>query len=272
MNNQYEQEHQRDLQRLRGLRPIDDDFMRCLFKDNLPLAQLVLRIMTGISDLVLLREETQKDLKRLVGARSICIDVFGEDSRGRKYDLEVQRADSGARPKRARYHSSAMDIEYLNAGQEFEDLPETYTIFVTENDVFEQDLGFYPVERMNLSTGKPFEDGEHILYINGQYQGEDELGRLMHDFRCSSPDDMFINELAERTRYFKENPEGVEYMCKAMEDMRNEALERGLERGKEEKLVENLKSLMITLKLTAQQALDALQVPMDQQSKYLSRL
>ena len=31
-----EYEHQVDLQRLRGLRLIDDDFMRCLFKDNLP--------------------------------------------------------------------------------------------------------------------------------------------------------------------------------------------------------------------------------------------
>ena len=115
MNELYEQEHERDLQRLRGLRPMDDDFMRCLFKDNLPLAQMVLRIMTGIKDLVLIKEETQRDMKRLVGARSICLDVYGIDSNNKRYDLEVQRADRGARPKRARYHSSAMDIEVLNA-------------------------------------------------------------------------------------------------------------------------------------------------------------
>ena len=164
--NYYELQHERDLQRLRGLRPIDDDFMRCLFKDNLPLAQMVLRIMTGIKDLVLIREDTQSDLKRLVGARSICLDVFGIDSNNKRYDLEVQRADSGARPKRARYHSSAMDIESLDTGQEFEDLPETYTIFVTENDVFLKGDAAYPIERINLATGQPFEDGEHILYIN----------------------------------------------------------------------------------------------------------
>ena len=29
---------------------------------------------------------------------------------------------------------------------------------------------------------------------------------------------MKIKELADKTRYFKETPEGVEYMCKAMED------------------------------------------------------
>lgn len=42
-----EWEHQEDLKRLREFRPIDDNFMRCLFKDNIPLAQLVLRIITG---------------------------------------------------------------------------------------------------------------------------------------------------------------------------------------------------------------------------------
>ena len=35
-----EREHQEDLRRLRDFRPIDDDFMRCLFKDNIPLAEL----------------------------------------------------------------------------------------------------------------------------------------------------------------------------------------------------------------------------------------
>lgn len=60
-----EREHQEDLQRLRGFRPIDDDFMRGMFKKNLPLAQFVLRIITGKSDLVLTSCETQADLKLL---------------------------------------------------------------------------------------------------------------------------------------------------------------------------------------------------------------
>ena len=51
--NEAEQKRQQDLERLRRLRPIDDDFMRCLFKDNIPLAELVLRIITGKPDLVI---------------------------------------------------------------------------------------------------------------------------------------------------------------------------------------------------------------------------
>lgn len=144
-----EEEHKRNLEQLAAYRPLDDDFMRELFRDNLPLARYVLRVITGIDDLVLTREETQADMKRLVGGLSICLDVFGEDSKGRKFDLEVQRADSGARPKRARYHSSAMDVEFLQKNQEFEELPITYTIFITENDVFNAGEALYPIE---LST------------------------------------------------------------------------------------------------------------------------
>ena len=50
---QQEKKHLEDLQRLRGFRPIYDDFMRCLFKDNIPLIELVLRILTNQPDLVI---------------------------------------------------------------------------------------------------------------------------------------------------------------------------------------------------------------------------
>lgn len=255
-----EKYHQEDLQRLRGFRPIDDTFMRCLFRDNLPLAQFVLRIITGKPDLILTREETQKDLKRLLGARSLCLDVHGVDSEDREYDIEVQRADRGARPERARYHSAAMDIEALDAGQEFEALPETYTIFVTENDFFGTGAGLYPIERMNMVTNAPFNDREHILYVNGQYNADDELGWLMHDFLCSDPDDMHYELLAVRSRYFKEDPKGVSEMCKAMEDMRNEALERGRTEGHLNTLIESVRSLKAKLGLSDQQVKDALNI------------
>ncbi|MGX8706265.1 MAG: PD-(D/E)XK nuclease family transposase [bacterium] len=256
------------LRKLRMLRPIDDTFMRCLFRDDLPLAQFVLRIITGKADLVLTREETQKDLKRLLGARSLCLDVHGVDSEGRQYDLEIQRADSGARPERARYHAAAMDIEALDAGQEFEELPETYTIFVTENDFFGLSVGLYPIERINLATRLPFNDREHILYVNGQYNGEDELGRLMHDFRCSSPADMHFDMLAERSRYYKEDPKGVSDMCRIMEDLYNEGRAEGRAEGRTEgrmegrlnNMIESVRNLKEKLGFTDQQARDTLNI------------
>lgn len=257
-------EQQADLQRLAKLRPIDDDFMRCLFKDNIPLAEFVLRIITGKKDLVITDCETQRDMKRLAGARSICLDAYGTDSDGKKYDLEIQKAEAGADPHRARYHSSVMDVENLHSGQEFQELPDTYTIFITEKDFFGMDRPVYPIERINLAAGNFFEDGEHILYINGAYQGDSELGRLMHDFNCTKADDMNFEPMAERTRYLKENPEGVRQMCKVMEDMRNETTETVL--------LQSIKNLMETMKLTADQAMEALKISENDKIKYAGKL
>ena len=82
----------------------------------------------------------------------------------------------------------------------------------------------YSIERMNLDTGKPFDDGEHILYVNGEYRGDSDIGKLMHDFSCTDANEMNFELMAERTRYLKENPKGVSEMCKVMEDMRKESL------------------------------------------------
>ena len=119
-----------------------------------------------------------------------------------------------------------MDVENLDAGQEFEELPDTYTIFISEHDIFKLGKALYPVERVNLGTGEMFDDGEHILYVNGQYRDDTEIGRLMHDFSCWDPDDMNYDLLRAATRYYKENPKGVEIMCRAFEETRNEGAMR----------------------------------------------
>ncbi len=157
---------------------------------NIPLAQHVLRVVTGLSNLVLTEEKTQADMNRVTGARSICLDVYGKDTSGKRFDLEVQKASAGTHPKRARYHSSVFDTENLDVKQDFDELPETYIIFITENDVYQGGYPFYLFERTDTRDGSLFGDEEHILYINGAYRGDDELGHLMHDFCCSNPDDM----------------------------------------------------------------------------------
>ena len=263
-----ERNRQEDLQRLRGFRPIDDDFMRCIFRDDIPLTQHVLRILIGKDDLEIVSVETQADMKRLVGARSLCLDAYGTDSTGKRYDIEIQRVDRGAGAHRARYHSSLMDIENLDAGEDFEELPDTYTIFITENDIYGKGIPLYPIERINLGTGELFSDGEHILYVNGAYEGDDPIGILMHDFRCSNPDDMLDDKMAAKTRYFKETEEGVEYMCKAIEKMRDDV------RNETRIMVyaDLVLNLMETVKFSLEQAMDALKIPESERDKLVSKI
>ena len=118
-----------------------------------------------------------------------------------------------------------LDAHILNAGDDTEDIPDSYVIFITENDVMKGNQSIYPVERyVTIGENKVlFGDGSHILYVNGRYRGNDEIGKLMHDFSCTNPDDMNYEALAKKARYFKQDEKGVATMCKIMEDMRNEA-------------------------------------------------
>ena len=125
--------------------------------------------------------------------------------------------------KRARYNSSLIDANVTEPGDEYEKLNETYVIFITEHDVLDGSHPSYHIDRTVRETGALFGDESHILYVNAQIKDDTALGQLMHDFSCTSAEEMHYQILADRVRYFKEDTEGVATMCKAMEDMRNEA-------------------------------------------------
>ena len=50
----------------------------------------------------------------------------------------------------------------------------------------------------------------------------------MHDFSCTTAEDMYYGTSAERVKFFKESKEGIEIMCQVMEDMRNQTLKEGM--------------------------------------------
>ncbi|MEE3481894.1 MAG: hypothetical protein VZQ80_07895 [Lachnospiraceae bacterium] len=149
-------------------------------------------------------------------------------------EAEGTRLLQGRRRNLVRGQTSVFDIENLDAKQDFDELPETYIIFITENDIYQDGYPFYQFERINIRDGSLFGDEEHILYINGAYRGDDEIGHLMHDFSCSNPDDMYNSDMADRSRYLKESEKGVSEMCTIMEDLRQESIEIGREKERAE--------------------------------------
>lgn len=133
---------EKNLQRIKQFRLLDDDFMSKVFED-IACIQLLLQIILNRNDLQVNEVRSQYTIKNLQG-RSVRLDIFAIDQLGKKYN---------------------------------------------------------------------------ILYVNFKIKNETELGKLMHDFSCTDPNDMNYDVLAERVRYFKEEKEGVDIMCKIMEDM-----------------------------------------------------
>lgn len=224
-----DKKHEEDLRRIANFRLMDDDFMTKCFEESPECVELVLKIILGRNDLKVIDVHTQWFVKNLL-KRSVRLDILATDSQSKKYNIEIQREDKGAGRKRARYNSSSMDSIFLETGADFSELPETYVIFITENDVLGKGYPLYHIERCIMETGENFGDEAHILYVNGSRKDDTPLGKLMQDFSNTDPHSMNYKVLSERTRYFKEEG-GVTVMCRAMEEMRKEALEEGRKEG-----------------------------------------
>lgn len=236
---------QKMLARLKQFTLMNDDFMTRFFEDDKERVQFVLNTILGTRKIQVVEEVSQKVVKSLLG-RSVRLDVFARDAKGRPYDIEIQRADKGAGAKRARYYSALMDADETVPNMEPEKLPESYIIFITENDIFKKGLPLYHIERVVNEINKPFNDKMHIIYVNGKYRGDDPVGWLMHDFNCINAREMKNEFLAEKFRYLKENDKGVKYMCKIMEEFAKEEREE----ARAETQIETAVKLVITGKMT----------------------
>ena len=256
----------------------DDDLMSRVFDKNIKATELLLRIILG-KKVKVISVTGQNEMKNhQVGGRNITLDVDAMDENGEEIDIEVQGNSEGAHVRRARYHSSMVDSRMLKEGQAFRELRDSYVIFIYKHDKFRKGLPLYHVERYVGETNEQFRDGSHIIYVNGNYKGNDEIGQLMQDFREKNPECMHYTELAESVKHFKEKEGGREEMSEIVERYINERVEerveervkdcveervkecveeRVKERVEKEKTI-SVQNLMNNMKWTLDQALDAL--------------
>ena len=220
---------------------MSDIFMRNVFKKRECL-EYVLQVIMEKQDLHVIDQIIQKDYKNLQG-RSAVMDCVARDSTGKQFDVEIQQDNEGASPKRARYHSGLMDMNTLNPGQDFEELPESYVIFITRDDILGYGLPIYHIDRQIKELNEAFQDEAHIIYVNSRKQNDTELGKLMHDLHCKKADEMHSPILAKRVYELKETQKGVELMCHEMEKIYSEGMESGEKRGELKKAKETALSL-----------------------------
>ena len=285
-----EERRERDMERIRRLCLMDDVFFNVCMDGYIEGMACILRVILEMPDLIVERVTTQKTAGSLRG-RGVRFDAFARAGK-RLMNIEVQRDDRGAAPERARFNSSMMDARELQKGEEVTELPETYVIFITEKDVLGEGLPICHIHRVIEETGKPFGDRSHIVYVNGEVRDATPLGRLMHDFFCQDAEDMHYEELKKRASFFKEEEGGRGKMCKIMDEIWQEGMAQGMERGMaqgmergmaqgmergmaqgmERNRLESLRTIMRKMRLSAEDAMEMLDVPQDRWQKYKTLL
>lgn len=214
---------------LKDLTIFHDIFMRNVFKQK-ECTEYVLQIIMGKRDLKVIDQVIQMDFKNLQG-RSAIMDCVALDNKGKKYDIEIQQAGENADPKRARYYSGLMDMNTIDPGEDFTSLPESYVIFITRDDTLGYDKPIYHIDRIIREVEEDFKDESHIIYVNSSRRDNTELGRLMRDLHCKDSKDIQSSVLAQRVFELKETQNGVETMCREMDQIYAAGAEFGETKG-----------------------------------------
>ena len=224
-----EQRYERYKEKIKHFTIMNDILMRNVLKE-ISCTEYILQVIMNRTDLKVIDQTLQKDYKNLQG-RSAILDCVAKDAENNHFNVEIQGENDGASPKRARYHCGLLDMNLLNPGDFFDNLPETYIIFITKNDVLGYNRPLSHIQRRIKETEDIFQDGQHILYVNSKKQDDTELGRLMHDLHCEEADKMYSNVLSARVQQLKETEKGVNQMCQELEEIYNEGVERGEQSG-----------------------------------------
>ena len=227
---------------IQGLRLIDDAMMNFAFHEQPALCAELIKPVIEKDDIHVTSAISQSIIHNTFG-RNAILDVLAKDEKGKLYDIEMQKDNREASPDRARYYSSMLDYKSLPKGERkdnkspWSSFPETYVIFFTEKDYYKQGKAIYHIDRKITDiNNRPFNDREHIIYVNYSYDNINEpIGRLTHDLLQSDPKNVYNNLFRDRLKYIKE--EGVKSnsnMCEAIEKLINEiSEEREADREKE---------------------------------------
>ena len=234
-------------------------------------AEFLIRILLNRNDLTVTKSMTQAQKHNLFG-RSVRLDIVAEDIFKTEYNIEIQRADKGAGARRIRYHQAMLDSHTLKKKMDFEELPNLYIIFILEHDIFSSGLPIYHVSKTLNAKDEDgnnllFEDGCNIMYINGEYRGDDALGKLMHDFSTPNADEMNYDSLADKVRFYKQDETGVQMASKIVEEYGDEraaeALKQGIQQGEQKKAVEAALILIKDFNVSPEIAANKMNAPLD---------
>ena len=246
----------------------DDELMGRVFDRNAKATELVLRLILG-RNIKVISVNGQKEIRNVnVGGRNIILNVHAIDVAGEEMNIEVQGGSEGAHVRRARYHSSMLDTGMLKESQPLKELKDSYVIFIYKRDKFGKGLPLYHVDRYIKETEETFGDGSHIIYVNGSYNGDDAIGKLVSDFHQTDSEKMYYSELADGVEHYKETEKGRGNMSEAVEKYAREYAEECVIVEK----ITSVKNLMNNMKLTLEQALNALGISDKDREQIINQL
>lgn len=199
---------------LKDLNLCDDFLFKETMKDEHLAAQLlqtVLNLPGKIEKIEYIQEE--KSIQNSYFEKGIRLDVYIMDQELTVYNVEVQQYAEPFLPKRRRKYQSAMDMDLLKKGENYDKLNTQYIIFICTFDPFGKDLSRYTFsnrchEINDLELGD--ETQKVFLYTRGNTSGvSHELAEFLDFVENSTPaqanhsESLFVKALSDKVEKIK---------------------------------------------------------------------
>ena len=168
--------------------------------------------------------------------KGIRLDVYASDDNNTRYNIEMQVAEQKL-GKRIRYYHSQMDMELLEKGQKYKELPTSYVIFICNFDPYKMGRYCYTFEKLCVEE-KGLKLGDDSVSIVLSTEGKnDDVPKELKDFlkfikndnsdNNSKTDNEYVRQLQRSIRSVKENRKW-EHSFMTLEEIKNEAVEENL--------------------------------------------
>ncbi len=195
--------------------------------------------------------ELEKAIAPYYTSKGVRLDVYLKDS-DKVIDIECQANLKPALGKRTRYYQSMIDIDNLMKGEDYENLKESYILFICKNDPFKDEkdeyfgLPCYTFKNSCAENDTVNLDDKTIkvIYNASAYEKEQDLliKDFLHFIYTNQPGkDEFSNRLSRLVEKCKENENlRSDYLAVNLHDhdIRYEALKEGEAIGAQQKAVE----------------------------------
>ena len=204
--------------------------------------ELALRI--PISEVHVQTEKTMAYHSEYHGVR---LDVYASDADRTRFNVEMQVKLQKFLPKRSRYYHDQIDMDVLAAGDSYENLPDTYVIFICDFDPFGDDLYRYSTGTYCEETGNRVEDGVETIYLNAHGKNRKDIPEELVQFldyvkntgrkEDISTTDPFVRHLQDTIDKIKLN-RGMEERYMLLEEMMRNEKQKGIQEGSQKMLAQ----------------------------------
>lgn len=180
--------------------------------------------------------------------KGVRLDIYAKDEKHTHYNVEMQARRQADLGKRSRYYYSQIDMECLKKGLSYEELPDTFVIFICDFDPFDCGLYYYSFQNeCQEDTRAKLRDGNKTIFLSTRGKNKEQMPQSLvkflkfveADLAESEQDfgDELVKQFQDSIREIKASREmGERYMLfeELLKEERQEGLAEGLAQGRQE--------------------------------------